>query len=351
MKPPLVQIVLEKPGGVFQCGTSINGVVKVAVNEECESKKLIIAVGYRENGIAPTQTIHTFRDKEIKQLFIGTWQPGTYSYSFSLSAPEGCNYTGTIMNISWYLRAGIGVSAITSFDVEAEDEKEITLVPAEISAADRDRKKASEIIRKESAGAMRGCILPSIGLLLGGLFFAWLGFDHDAALPGCVAALIGLAVLGLIIRQALLDRKITMTELLIGSVVIWPGVRVPCSITVQSKVPIEIESATLTLEGWEHVKKFTGIYRTTGPVNKHIVHMEEKALELPAPVLPAQVPVQLRGDFLVPANATCTMDFDNELKFLWHVVFRIKIKGSPDWFDRQPITVMPRIEQFGDDRK
>lgn len=348
MKPLSLQIVLDKPDGVFQSGASINGAVRVAVDEECEDKKLIIAVGYRESGIAPVQTIRTFRDKEIKQLFMGVWQPGTYSYRFSLLAPEGCNYTGSIMNISWYLRAGIGVRPINSFDVEAEDEKEITLAPAEISAADRDRKKASEVVRKESAGAMRGCILPSMGLLLGGLFFAWIGFDHDAALPGCVAALIGLAVLGLIIRQALLDRKFTMTELRIGSVVVWPGVRVPCSITVQSKVPIEIENATLTLEGWEHVKKFTGIYRTTGPVNKHIVHVEERALELPAPILPAQVPVSLKGDFLVPSNATCTMDFDNELKFLWSVEFRIKIKGSPDWFDRQPLTVMHRIGQFGD---
>lgn len=335
MKPPLLQIVLDEPGAVFQCGAVINGVVKVAVDEECEGKKLIIAVGYRESGIAPNQTVSSFLDTEIKQLFMGAWKPGTYSYPFNLCAPEGCNYAGTIMNVSWYLRAGIGVCATTSFGVETEDEKGINLVPAEISPADRERKKASEVVRKESGEARSGCILPSIALFLGGLFCAWLGFDSDVALPGLIAAFIGLAVLGLIIRQALLDRKIAMTELRIGSVVVWPGVGVPCCITVQAKVPIEIESATLTLEGWED--------RTTGPVNKHIIHMEEKALELPARTLPARVPVQLKGDFLIPANATCTMDIDNEVKFLWRVEFRIKLKGSPDWFDVQPITVLPRI--------
>jgi hypothetical protein len=343
MNPPLVKIVLDEPSGVFPCGAAINGVVNVAVHEECEGRKLIIAVGYRESGIAPNQTIKSFKDTETKQLFTGAWQPGTYNYRFSLSAPEACNYAGVIMNVSWYLRAGVGAHAATSFDVETEDEKGINLVPAEVSPADREAKKTSEVVRRESAGFRIGCFLSSIALFFGGLFFAWLGLGHDASLPGLVAALMGLAVLGVIVRQALIDKKIAMTELRIGSVVVWPGVAVPCSITVQAKVPTEIENATITLEGWEHVKQYTGMYRSTGPVNKHMVHTEEKALELPARTLPAQVPVRLKGNFVIPAGATCTMDFDNEVKFLWRVELRIKLKGSPDWFDVQPITVMPRI--------
>lgn len=343
MNPPLLQILLDEASGVFQCGRAISGVVNVAVQEECEGKKLIIAVGYRDNAIAPNQTIESFNDTEIKQLFVGGWKPGTYSYPFSLSAPEACNYAGAIMNITWYLRAGVGVRPSNSFDVESEDEKAINLVPGEVSPGDREAKKASEIVRMESAGVRIGCLLSSIAFFLGGLFLAWLGAGHNASLPGIVAALVGLAGLGLIIWKSLIDRKIAMTELRIGSVVVWPGVVVPCSLTIQAKVPLEIESATITLEGWEHVKKYTGMHRTTGPVNKHIVHTEEKALELPARTLPAGVPVQLNGDFVIPAGATCTMDFDNEVKFLWRVEIRVKLNGSPDWFDVQPITVMPRI--------
>ena len=107
-------------------------------------------------------------------------------------------------------------------------------------------------------------------------------------------------------------------------------------------MPVQVTSATLTLEGWEQVKKFTGLHRSTGPVTQHMVHVDEQVLTLPAPSVPAGVPVHFSGELVFPSGATGTMDFDNELKFLWRAVLRIGIKGSPDWFDVQPITVLPR---------
>ncbi len=345
MKQPSLEIVLDETGGAFQCGAPIKGVVKAAVHEECTDKKLIIALGYRIKANAPGQTIASCRDIATTQLFIGDWKPGIYTYPFSLAAPEGCNYAGAIMTVAWYLRAGIGAGASTSFDFEPANEKGIHLLPAGISPEDIDRKKASEVTRRESAGAMKRCVLPAALLSLGGLFLAWIGWEGDWYLFGLVPALIGIAVLGLAIWLALIDRKIASSELRIGAVVLWPGTSVPCSLTIQAKVPIEIDSATITLEAWEHVKKFTGIYRTTGPVNRHTVYMDKQPLELPARTFPARVPVRLEGKFVVPPGAICTMDFDNEAKLLWQAEFRMKIKGSPDWFDVQPITVLPRIER------
>ena len=347
MKPPSLQVVLDEPGGAFRCGAAISGRVNVTVHEACAGRKLIVAVAYRGSGSAPTQTLRSARDKDAQQLFTGAWTPGTYSYPFNLSAPEACSYAGTIMTVSWYLRAGVGVRAATSFDVESEDERAIDLAPAELSPADRERHSNSELVRREPAATSPGCLLSAIAMVLVGSVLAWLGLESNAALPGLVAAVVGLALLGVMLRQALINRKIAMTELRIGSVVAWPGAVVPCSLTLQAKVPLEVTSATLTLEGWEHVKKFTGRYRSTGPVNKHVVHVEERALALPAPTLPAGVPVQLSGNLVIPSSATGTMDFDNELKFLWRAVLRIRIKGSPDWFDVQPITVLPRTGSVG----
>jgi hypothetical protein len=342
MKPPLLQIVLDEPTGAFRCGAEIRGRVDVTVHEACEGRKLVVAVAYRGSGNAPTQTIRSARDKETQQLFVGAWTPGTYSYPFRLPAPEACDYAGTIMTIGWYLRAGVGVRVATSFDAESEDEQAIDLAPAELSPEDQERYKTSEVVRRDPAPIKRGCLLSSIALVLIGCVLAWLGLESGAALPGVVAAVMGLAFLGIMLRQALVNRKIAWTELRVGSVVAWPGAVVPCSLVLEAKAPLEVTSATLTLEGWEHVKKFTGLYRSTGPVNQHMVLAEEKALALPAPTLPAGVPVHLSGELVFPSNATPTMDFDNELKFLWRAVLRIKIKGSPDWFDVQPITVLPR---------
>jgi hypothetical protein len=321
--------------------------VNVAAREACGGRRLIVALGYRAIGSAPTQSIRSHKDTETRELFAGAWAPGEYSYPFDLPVPEACNYAGTIMSVAWCLRAGIGTRAATSLDVDSEDERAITLTPAEISPSDRERNKASGLIRTGPVGTSPGCLLTSIALVLGGLAFAWLGLEHDASLPGATAAVAGLASLGVMIRQALINRKIAMTELRIGSTVVWPGVEVPCSLTLQPKAAMEVESATLKLEAWEDVKKFTGLYRTTGPTNKHTVHLEEKPLELAARTLAAGVPVELSGRFAVPANAVCTMTFDNELKLLWRAELRIKIKGSPDWFDIQPITVLPRNPGIG----
>ncbi len=347
MNTPAVQIVLDEPGASFPCGGIICGRVNVAAQEACAGKRLIVALGYRASGSAPTQSIRSQKDTETREIFAGAWAPGAYSYPFSLPVPEACNYAGTIMTITWYLRAGIGTRAATSFDVDSEDERAINLTPAEVSPNDRERKKTSELIRRDPVRTSPGCLLTSIALVLGGLFFAWLGLGHDASLPGTIAVVVGLAFLGVMIRQALINRKIAMTELRIGSTVVWPGVEVPCSITLQPKAGMDVESATLKLEGSEHVKKFTGIYRSTGPVNTHVVHVEERSLELTARTLPAGVPVELRGRFAVPATAVCTMSFDNELKLLWRAEVRIKIKGSPDWFDVQPVTVLSRNPEDG----
>jgi hypothetical protein len=48
------------------------------------------------------------------------------------------------------------------------------------------------------------------------LILAWLGLGYDASLPGLVAALMEVGVLGVIVWQALINRKIVMTELRIG---------------------------------------------------------------------------------------------------------------------------------------
>jgi hypothetical protein len=347
MNSPAVKIVLDEPAASVPCGGIISGWVNVVAQEACAGRRLIVALGYRSTGSAPTQSIRSQKDTETREIFAGAWEQGAYSYPFSLPVPEACNYAGTIMTITWYLRAGIGTRAATSFDVESEDEQAITIIPADVSPSDRERKRASELVRRGPVRTSPGCFLTSIALVLGGLFFAWLGLEHDASLPGAIAAVAGLAFLGVMIRQALINRKIAVTEMRIGSTVAWPGVEVPCSITLQPKSAMEVECATLKLEGREQVKKFTGMYRSTGPANTHVVHVEERPLEPATRTLSAGVPVTLSGSFAVPASATCTMGFDNELKFSWCAELRITIKGSPDWFDVQPVTVLPRNPEVG----
>jgi hypothetical protein len=346
MKAPIVRILLDETGSNFECGSVMTGQVEVNVVEECPPRNLIVAVGYR----VKTEGGDIFCDIEKKELFSGSWSPGIFCYPFCLTIPEGGSYTGTLFKVEWFLRAGAentegnggflgevmgkqtpdGFSSI-SRDDEKGDIKKINPLPAEVSPLDRERSKASEILRRESAGPVLGCLLPSIAVFFLGVFLAWLGIGHDAELFGVILALLGLFFVGLVIQKKLINRKIVATDFWIGSTVVWPGRPVPCDLTVQARGDLEVIKATLTLEGWEEV-----------PNKRHYIHREEKEIDLPDRTLPVGVPISLNGEFLVPEGSPCTMEYNDEVKFLWEVKLCLKIKGSPDWFDREPITVLHR---------
>jgi hypothetical protein len=344
MPRPSIRIALDRPGRPFPCGACITGVVTVTVDEACPALHLVAAVGYRATGRAPNQSIRNWKHTETQELFAAGWQPGTYTYPFSVTAPDASNYTGTIMTLAWYVRADIRTQPAEPFDVVSELEVPIELEPSPVSPADRARRDASECLRNASTKAPRGCLPAALVLIVVGAVTAWLGADHDAALPGVVAVVIGLGLLGLVVRQTLVGRKVTRTELRVGSTVVWPGLTIPCTVTLEPKTVLEIERAAVTLEGWEHVKKFTGLNRTTGPVNTHSVHSREFAL-VPAPEsAQAGVPVRLSAAVEIPPNAVCTFDIDREVKFRWRLVFSVRIEGSPEWFDAAELTVLPRTE-------
>ena len=315
------RIIPDKSGNRYLCGETISGKVEVIVYDECKDRKLVFALGSKGVASAPQQQITYFIDTEQKIIFTGDWKPGTYEYSFSITAPDGYSYAGTIMTVGWYLRSGVIGSGETIIrhtkqdsDLEGEDRRDIQLAPGEPTRNDLNRKKESQVVRREAGSSIPGCLLSSFFLFLVGLMAAWWGWEKDLYLPGLVMALIGGALVGVTIWQALISRKIAMLELRVGSTMIWPGEKIPCTIFLKAKRPFEIEQATITLEGWEHVKRFTGIYNTTGPVNKHVIYKNTQEMQLPLKRLTAGASIELTGECMVPVGAAGTMEFDNEVK-------------------------------------
>jgi hypothetical protein len=355
-----LKIVPDDEKGLFHCGETIHGTVQVTVHEACRAEKLVVAIGCKGTGAAPQQRINFLSETYRETLFSGDWLPESYRYPFTLTAPEGCTYADTIMAINWFLCAGVGGGVKTvwrsggvmtsSSGLDIEDVKDIVLVPTQVTSADRERMHAAELVRRETVRPATGCVLWPVLLTLGGSWAAWAGWEKELHYPGIFLAFVSLAGIGLAGWRALIGRKISSTELRLGSLMVWPGERVLCSVSIKAQVPIEIRKATLILTGWEEVKKYTGMYRTTGPMNKHIVHRHEQSLALPVTNLPAGGSAQIQGEFEVPVNAPCTMDFDNEVKLLWQVEMSVQVNGSPLWFDIQPITVLPRIARHPSDQ-
>lgn len=345
MVHPSLQVVLDEPARRYPCGAAIAGTVVVTAHESSPDRHLVVAVGYRASGSAPNTTVRNWGHVETRTLFSGGWLPGTYRYAFSVTAPDAVNYAGEVMTVAWCVRADIRTSASVPFDVVATTEVPIEPAASPVTPADRVRREASACLRRVATRAPRGCLLTSLVLLVLGGVVVWFGAAHDFALPGAVVGVAGLAGIGFAIRQSLVGRKVAATELRIGATVVWPGVVIPCCVTLEPASPFAIESATVLIEGWEHVKKFTGLGRSTGPVNKHVVHTREFAMVASSQPVAAGTPVRLTADVEIPDRAASTFDLDNEVKFRWRLVFTVRIAGSPDWFDAAELTVLPRVDR------
>ena len=60
--------------------------------------------------------------------------------------------------------------------------------------------------------------------------------------------------------------------------------------------------------------------------------------------VPAMVPVEAKGEFVVPADAPYSinlMDSDKGISLTWQVEFLIEMKRWPDWSHLETIAVQP----------
>jgi hypothetical protein len=78
---------------------------------------------------------------------------------------------------------------------------------------------------------------------------------------------------------------------------------------------------------------------------RNLVLCENKQeLSIPIKQVPAMVPVEAKGEFVVPADAPHSinlMDSDEGISLTWQVEFLIEMKRRPDWSHLETIAVQP----------
>ncbi len=348
-----IDILPDDPPSDVRCGSVINGQTVVVVQEELKNRRILMAVGCRGQGQSPRCRHHFYHDTERQVVFSGDLAPGTHRFPFSLNVPDACSWKGTILNFNWYLCARMlkadktlsayqGAHQKIYGGFEHEKEIEISLSAPAVSASDRDNQSRSRFVRKDSPLGP-GCIITSVVIFVSGLAIVWWGMPIHFSLPGILAAAVGLVFLYIAARQKRTFRNLSPPEWYIEYPTTWPGDRIRTGITFQTLSPVRIKKAVIVLKAWEQVKYHTGRGRTTGPMNKHMIHEIEKPLDVPDRPLPAGTPLTIEGEIEIPADAPCTMDFDNEVKILWGLEFRLEPMDCPSWFDVEPVVVLPRI--------
>lgn len=339
-----LEIFLDKPETTYNCGERLKGKVRVTVHEErhCEGLEVILGTqGCAEPKQGGRKFTLLYRDDKVKKpLYQGQWAPGLNTYPFELEVPFGpSTYTGQLIELSWYLKA----EARATKGGSVESEVKLNVVPGKESTDE----KALEVIHKEVPKGSMGCLLISLALCATGVFATAKLFHSgkdDSLFLGVLLALVGLALILINAYQMLVSKRIGMAETRIASGLVSPTDIIPCSLTFQANMPIEINGVFVMLRCREEAGN-VGM-RASKKTYQQVIFEKSHELQVPIKKLPAKVPIQARGELMVPAHAASSFTLADSLgrgmKVSWNVEFRIKMKRWPDWVHREEITVRPR---------
>lgn len=305
-------------------GGTLEGTVHVEVTASVRCDALSIERFWRVHGRGNRDE----GEKQPETLFRGSWEPGSYSYPFSIrfgSRPP--TYYGKYLNIDWILRARADIP--WAFD--PKDERTVLVVP---TSRPPTPEPPSEPDLEEVAvrGGCNGCMIPSyLGIAIaGGLLFA----GHSTA-GGVVAALSGLVYF-----LSSKDRKATerLGRVSFGT---WPrrfhpGGRLRAFVEIAPSTALTLRSVAVTLHGKESATSGSGTSKTT-----YTHTIAEETLQV-AQEVEAQSHTPFRGDveFEIPMDAGPSFESPSN-KIEWKLVLDIEADGAGEQSYEHPIRITP----------
>ena len=362
-----LQIVFDRADRTYKIGEKITGAVRVAVNEDCECRKLTIACQWYASGHGESDRA---TPEEELVIFSGAWRAGqTAAYPFEIEAPRGpLSYLGALFKVGWQLRASAdipGVGATTSEDFD------LLLGPSSenvrLGILDELRLQVKSSSDKTEWSYAGGCtqlfaILFGVVLLFVGIPCLILGLSNILAehfplsLPISFPAgrlqsilLIGMGgfftVLGCIallgwFQAAMARHRLGPVQFEVSPTTLRCGETVTCTVRLQPRGSIKLTAATVNIAATEHTSPRAG--DTDDAPARPFTQTVFQARELLATgrTAPAGEEVLLRIAFGIPADAPCTFWGGNN-RLIWTATIELKLKGWPDWTRTVPITIRP----------
>jgi hypothetical protein len=342
-----IWIELNRSDRRYKPGETVEAIVHVKVDEDCDCKGLGLRRFWRTHGKGN-------RDRgpiEEVTLFEGEWSAGEYHrYSHTFPAPDGpFSYHGQYVNVDWYLSARADLP--WALDPRAEEEFLVEPGPTTGSATLGDPK--SDLLLLDTA-RLSGLSLALV-LLFGGPFltigavFLTLGVfrlvngpGHEAVpfmFMGGMFSLFGGLLLTFAFTQYLAGRKVGSIEAQLRPRVVHPGESVEVSLRLMPPGRLELNAITAALVGEEVAVSGSGTSRQTF---RHPIHEEEQALAVPVGVTGSHAGsyLDLQTRFTLPDPAPPTFCAgDNRVH--WKIQFRVDIPRWPDWVEEQALVVVP----------
>jgi hypothetical protein len=325
---------LSRDSRVYRFGETVEGQLRVRVDERCEVAACYVALVWRTHGKGNKVLVETGR----RRVFSGHWEPGQeLTYPFRFTVPPGpATYHGQYVNLDWAVTATVDIP--WARDPKVEREILVTAEPHELyefgpeyvppgralsSAAVRAKQQVFGGFAFFCLGAFLAAFVPMAGIVMGvfGVVFAGLG------------AGLFLAALWSGIAQ----KRLGIPEVRIGADAAGPGEAVPVTLSIRPRKDVTLDGIAITLVGEEVAVSGSGTNKTT---HRHTLHESTVQVEPPGRIIPAGELHVVTREVRLPSDAAPTFAAsDNEVR--WELRVHVAVDQWPDWRQTFPLTVRP----------
>jgi hypothetical protein len=335
-----VQLILDRPDGLYSMGEKVTGKVQILVDKDVSCKKLRLRREWRTSGRGNRAS----GGRVDMVLFTGEWRAGSeHTYPFEFDAPPGpVTQQGKLINVHWSLEARADIP----WALDPKSERAFHLMPGPVSHVDLGPNYAPttlDLSKMHGGGCLSllGGISVGIGLalLLPTLFFL---IDYGETLfdvQELVSAgflLVGLLMLFFGIRNRLAARKLGDFKVSLEPNIIRIGEPLVCSVVFTPRSSIRFNHVTATVRGTEVAVSGSGKHQTT-----HSNKFFENRVALSGAVeVPGGKETRLESILPLPENGLSTFTAPANT-IAWEVVLHLDIHRWPDWKKNIPFTVVP----------
>ncbi len=317
-----LQIEFYRPDREFRTGETVQGWVRVRVNQDVKCRGLTLNCWWSTHGRGNATRRNYFQ----QTLFQGDWKAGDkYEYAFEFVPPAmPLSYRGKYLNIDHYVLARVDIP----WARDPKCREEFLWRPG----SDVPLPDAAKTVIQPGSRHWPRIIGLSIAFILVLLALFLATRLSPLLLLGLVFPLI---IAWFSLRSYLAERKLGDVQWgTLGQAV--AGEQMPSLLQIGPLGNVQISAVTASIRGAESVVSGSGTNRTT---HTHKLFEQTKTL-IKSPAIKRGEVIELHPEITFPMTRAFSVDLPDN-KIIWTVTLAIRLPMWPDWVQTRHIQLLP----------
>ncbi|MGI9516661.1 MAG: hypothetical protein ACR2NP_06440 [Pirellulaceae bacterium] len=325
-----LQIEFYRPDREFRTGETVQGWIRVRVNQDVKCRGLTLNCWWSTHG----RGNQTRRNYYQQTLFQGEWKAGEkYEYAFEFQPPASpLSYRGKYLNIDHYVLARVDIP----WARDPKCREEFLWRPGN----DAPVPDSAEPVIQPGTRRWPMIIGLNIAFILVLLFVFLSAQISPLFLLGLIAPLV---IVWFSLRSWLAQRK--LGEVKWGTLAqAVAGEPMPSLLQIGPLGNVQISAVTASITGHESVVSGSGTNRTT---HSHKLFQQTKTL-IKSPASKRGEVIELQPGIIFPMTRAFSVDLPDN-KITWTVTLAIRLPMWPDWVQSRVVELLPPPAKRDDD--